>query len=507
MKGIVALLFICFLVSAFAIETEDNVYVLTTSNFDDFVNDEAITLVEFYAPWCGHCKKLTPEYAKAAAELKSNDPPVKLAKVDATVESDLGSRFGVTGYPTLKVFRRGTPTDYKGPREAPGIISYMKKQAAPSITILKTEADLDKFISEDAGLVYFGEFTSKLAKKFDEAADKLRETFRFAKTDVEDVISKIGHKDEVVFFQSKKYSQSPLEVAKAVLSAGDDIATFAQDNLLPLVGEVHQDNLNHYTQKNLPLLKVYSDIDWKLNSKGANYLLNKIRKVAKEYKDKISFAIAHKGRHQKELEDSGISGDLAFAIHDLKKGSKFPGAGAFTPESLKAHIEEFLAGKLESYIKSEPVPTQVPGEPTVVVGKNFDQIVNDPTKDVLLEAYAPWCGHCKQLEPKYKELAEKLAPYSDTLTIAKVDATANDLPPNFQVKGYPTIFFVPANKKDKPLSYDSAREVKDFITYIKKNAHFPLKEKVAATEGTYIKKNAHFPLKEKVAATEGKDEL
>lgn len=44
----------------------------------------------------------------------------------------------------------------------------------------------------------------------------------------------------------------------------------------------------------------------------------------------------------------------------------------------------------------------------VVVAKNFEEIVNDPDRDVLIEFYAPWCGHCKNLEPKYKELAEKV---------------------------------------------------------------------------------------------------
>lgn len=44
-----------------------------------------------------------------------------------------------------------------------------------------------------------------------------------------------------------------------------------------------------------------------------------------------------------------------------------------------------------------------------VVAKNFDDIVNDPERDVLIEFYAPWCGHCKQLEPKYVELGEKVS--------------------------------------------------------------------------------------------------
>ena len=70
----------------------------------------------------------------------------------------------------------------------------------------------------------------------------------------------------------------------------------------------------------------------------------------------------------------------------------------------------------------------------VVVGESFDEIVNDPTKDVLMEFYAPWCGHCKSLEPKYFELAVKLRDSKD-IVIAKMDATANDVPYPYEVQG------------------------------------------------------------------------
>jgi protein disulfide-isomerase A1 len=100
------------------------------------------------------------EYAKAATTLAKDG--VKLAKVDATVESELGSRFGVTGYPTLKVFRKGTPTDYKGPRDAAGIASYMQKQAAPAISVFKSLAELEKFVQDEGAIVYFGEPSGKV---------------------------------------------------------------------------------------------------------------------------------------------------------------------------------------------------------------------------------------------------------------------------------------------------------------------------------------------------------
>lgn len=77
------------------------------------------------SPRCGHCKRLAPEYEKAAQELSKRTPPIPLAKVDATAETELAKKFDVTGYPTLKIFRKGKPYDYNGPREKYGTAFFL----------------------------------------------------------------------------------------------------------------------------------------------------------------------------------------------------------------------------------------------------------------------------------------------------------------------------------------------------------------------------------------------
>lgn len=135
---------------------------LIPENFDKVVlQSNKPALVEFFAPWCGHCKKLAPVYEELASNLDFAKDKVSVAKVDADAEKDLGKRFGVQGFPTLKWFdgKSDTPEDYTGGRDLESLTDFIvgktgikiksKKVAPSSVEMLndqsfKTEIGGDK---------------------------------------------------------------------------------------------------------------------------------------------------------------------------------------------------------------------------------------------------------------------------------------------------------------------------------------------------------------------------
>ncbi|KAL0902335.1 hypothetical protein ABMA27_000231 [Loxostege sticticalis] len=105
---------------------------LSADNFDSVLSKAKNALVVFYAPWCGHCKRIKPEFEKAATRIKSEKIDGILAAVDATKQPDLASRFGVKGYPTLKYFAKGEyKFDAGHARQEEQIVSFIKDPQEP----------------------------------------------------------------------------------------------------------------------------------------------------------------------------------------------------------------------------------------------------------------------------------------------------------------------------------------------------------------------------------------
>jgi len=111
---------------------------LTPENFDSVVDGSKNVFIKFYAPWCGHCKSMIPAYEETA-EAFSKESSVVIADVDADAHKELATRFGVSGFPTLKFFKKGstTPTDYSGGREANDIIDFINTETGSRGRIAK----------------------------------------------------------------------------------------------------------------------------------------------------------------------------------------------------------------------------------------------------------------------------------------------------------------------------------------------------------------------------------
>lgn len=225
---------------------------LTPSDFDNVVDGSRSVFVMFYAQWCGHCKSFKPDYAEVARAFESKKEEVVIASVDADTHRELGSKYGVTGFPTLKFFPKGStkPIEYDSGRSAADVISFINKKANTDAKIIE------------------------------------------------------------------------------------------------------------------------------------------------------------------------------------------PPSSVFT-----------------------------------LTTENFESVALDPTKDVLVEFYAPWCGHCKKLVPIYEQVGNAFAA-EPNVVIAKVDATASqELASKYGVEGYPTIKWFGKKNKEVPLKYESARTVGAFIDFINTNAN------------------------------------
>merc|ERR1712088_840066 len=421
------------------ITKEEGVLVLTEKNFEQALSENEFVLVEFYAPWCGHCKALAPEYAKAAGQLAEKDSPVKLGKVDATEEGPLAEKFEVRGYPTLKFFRNGKPMEYNGGRTADTIITWVEKKTGPPAVTLESVDAAKKFIEDNeiAVVGFFADMESEAAKAFKEVAganDDHKFGLAAAGSDIATENKVEG--DAIVLF--KKFDEGRNDMTEDLVNV-EAIGKFVAANALPLADEF---NAQHETAQT----------------------------IAKEYKGQLLFVTIDTDEedHKRILEFFGMKEDEIPGMRLIKLAEDMakykPETAGLDEANIRAFVTAFLEGKLKQHLLSEEIPEDWDAKPVkVLVGKNFEQVALDVEKNVLVEFYAPWCGHCKQLAPIWDKLGEKFADSAD-IVIAKMDSTGNELE-DIKIQGFPTIKLFKKGD-NKVVDYNGERTLEGFAKFL-----------------------------------------
>ncbi|KAK8641508.1 hypothetical protein V6N13_010909 [Hibiscus sabdariffa] len=454
---------------------DKDVVVLTEGNFSDFIRNNKYVVIQFYAPWCGHSQALAPEYAAAATELKGEG--VVLAKVDATEEDELAQKYEVQGFPTVYLFVEGEHKPYTAAKNKEAIVTWIKKNIGRGVLNVTTVDDAERILTSQSKIV-LGYLNSLVGPESDElaAASKLLDDVSVYQT-VNPDITKLFQIDPqvkrpalvLVKREAEKICHFDGQFVKT------EISEFVTSNKLPLVTTFSRDtapSIFESSIKNHLLLFATLNISEKF--------IPVFQEAAKLFKGKlisIYVQVDNEDTGRPVANFFGVSGDgpriLAYYGTDARK---FAMDGDVTLDNIKAFAEDFLEDRLKPYYKSDPIPETNDKDVKVVVANSFDEIVLDESKDVLLEIYAPWCGHCRSLEPIYNKLAKHVKGI-DSLVIAKMDGTTNEHP-RARKAGFPTVLFFPAgNKSSDPIKVNAERSVVAYYKFLKKHASTPFKLK------------------------------
>jgi len=465
---------------------KDMVMELDIDNFDTEIAKHKVSMIEFYAPWCGHCQQLKPAYIAAAKELGGGIP---LFAVDANEEKNapIAQKFQVRGFPTLFIIVDGKPEPYQGARDTAGIVKALRSKVPNKVVLLKGKKMMKEFKKLKTA-------KAVLINKKKSSPDYWKAlTIQF-----EDYMTLYESRKDKDFASKNKVDLERNRVLVWPANAKKNAKPLVYEGLMKAKAikrflKKHVEDFPDDGEDFLPAITDQSCMQQHCLRKGLCVLVmlggdkddaERVHTVAKEFEensDRASLfgfgAISMPDNYEwVEKHFPGLSGDYSQMIVFSPKKMRYARyVGSFSHSTVKSFVHGILTGRTSTSKcavkelqplseetenckpppKPEPKPQQqrqqqqqqqqgdmpAPGQGSDFLlhptGATFEAEVEKSTQPSIVEFYAPWCGHCKQLAPHFAAAAEKL---QGMVQFVGIDCTVEaQLCQKFGIQGYPSM--------------------------------------------------------------------
>ncbi|KAL0243338.1 hypothetical protein GEMRC1_005899 [Eukaryota sp. GEM-RC1] len=452
-----------------------SVTVLNQENFDETIKSHDYVLVKWFAPWCGHCKTLQPEYEEAAKTIANSlEDPSKmiLAEVDCDENEELCQTAGIQGFPTIHLFRNGQFwTEYQGERNAENIVGYSLKMTMPLLHDITSDEQMNKF--KEANKVFAFVHVNKDTEEY-EALNNLAANYvdrlnfgRFAtEGEAKFVLHKTETDEELVF--------------EGDIKNEEELTAFIEANRKPVVVELSRETFaDVFHPEAGPIGILFVD------PKKDTEIIEKYTKIGEQLKavhPTTQLTTIDAIVYGQFMERLGHTEVPSFTVVMINDNAHF-NMPKLDVEAIPSFVQEVIEGKTEKYVRSEDAPSEEEqGVCRVAVRNTFEQEVLHPTHegfDVLVMYWAPFCGHCTSFKPIVEELANHLKMANSKVKVVLFNADANDVPEtaNVDISGYPTVVLYTANEVDvEPAQFEGDRTVTGLLNFLKENVKTELPE-------------------------------
>ncbi|MEE6497687.1 hypothetical protein FKM82_002810 [Ascaphus truei] len=452
------------------IKEEENVLVLTSSNFARALKEKKYLLVKFYIALSGASQAVKEEFSIAAGQLKKESSEVGFGKVDITQEKDLGKEFRIKEFPTLKLFVGGdrkNAIDCKGVRTASAFVTWLNRRMGASAVFINTTDQFESFINSDKVAIvgFFQDLESETVKHFYEAAKEVPD-LPFGLVSNEEVLLHVGITTNMVAVYKK---DKPVHYL---------ISEEEMENKLDLVRLIRTYNMDLVTEYNLETSVTIFDVPIESHillfasktSETFSTIYENYESAALEFRGKFVFVFVetNETRNGRIFEYFRITEVDVPAVRILNLTSdvkyRMP-ADEVNFENLRSFCQSYLDGKAKPKLDSEDIPKDWDKNPVkVLVGKNFNRVAFNKTSNTFVMFYAPWSQECRDMFPIWEELG-KIYENRENVTIAKIDCTSNDIQ-LMVLDRYPYFRFFPAGSETQTIGYTGKRTIEAFTEYL-----------------------------------------